>query len=35
MKGGALRNRAKIVQWTIFSESPSSCAAKVQHDDTY
>ena len=28
----ALHSRAKIVQWTIFSESPSSCAAKIQHD---
>ena len=23
---------AKTVRWTVFSESPSSCAAKVQHD---
>ena len=28
----ALHSRAKIVQWTIFSESSSSYVAKVQHD---
>ncbi|MDY5819533.1 MAG: hypothetical protein SPK26_16080, partial [Treponema sp.] len=34
-KGAALRSRAKIVQWTIFSETPSGCDAKVQHDNTF
>ena len=30
-EGAALRSRAKTVQWTVFSESPSSYAAKVRN----
>ena len=34
-QGAARLSWAKTVHWTVFSESPSSYAAKVQNDEYY